>query len=62
LLTAFENACAKHSRNAFLLVSDFNHDAQRFYVRHGYIRVGRIPGLVHADIDEEIYWKRLAAG
>jgi len=59
LLLAFEAAVAKESRHAFLLVSDFNTDAQRFYERHGYTRVGALPGLVLADVDELVYWKRV---
>ena len=59
LLGAFEAGVAKESRNAFLLVSSFNEDAQRFYERHGYLRVGTLPALVLADVDEHIYWKRI---
>jgi ribosomal protein S18 acetylase RimI-like enzyme len=60
LLDAFERAVGVQSRHAFLLVSDFNCDAQRFYERHGYRRVGALPGLVLSDVDELLYWKRLA--
>ncbi len=59
LLSAFEAEVAKASRHAFLLVSDFNDGAQRFYERHGYTRVGAIPGLVLPDVAELVYWKRL---
>jgi GNAT superfamily N-acetyltransferase len=59
LLAAFEAEAAKASRHAFLLVSDFNDGAQRFYERHGYARVGAIPGLVLADVAELVYWRRL---
>lgn len=59
LLSAFEDATQKKSRQAFLLVSDFNHVAQRFYERHGYARVGEIPALVLPDVQELVYWKRL---
>jgi GNAT superfamily N-acetyltransferase len=61
LLGAFEDAVAAHSRHAFLLVSDFNHGAQRFYERHGYARIGTIPAKVLPDVDEVVYWKRLTA-
>ncbi len=47
------------SAHAFLLVSDFNEDAQRFYEREGYLRVGPLPGLVLPDVAELLYWKRL---
>ena len=59
LLAAFEAEVARSSRHAFLLVSDFNEDAQRFYERHGYTRVGALPGLVLPDVAELVYWKRL---
>jgi ribosomal protein S18 acetylase RimI-like enzyme len=58
LLEAFETETFAASAHAFLLVSDFNSDAQRFYERHGYIRAGTLPGLVLADVAEIIYWKR----
>jgi ribosomal protein S18 acetylase RimI-like enzyme len=59
LLAAFEAETAKASGHAFLLVSDFNEGAQRFYERHGYARVGAMPGLVVPDVAEVLYWKRL---
>lgn len=59
LLAAFEAEVTRTGRNAFLFVSDFNAGAQRFYQRHGYQRVGALPGLVLPDVTELIYWKRL---
>lgn len=59
LLQAFEAEVSRESRHAFLLVSDFNEGAQRFYRRHGYARVGALPGLVLPDVAELLYWKRL---
>ena len=59
LLAAFEAEVARESRHAFLLVSDFNEAAQRFYERRGYARAGTLPGLVLPDVAEVIYWKRL---
>ena len=59
LLSAFEAEAAKASGHAFLLVSDFNAGAQRFYERHGYARVGALPGLVLPGVSELVYWKRL---
>ena len=59
LLTAVENAVAEHSPELFLLTSDFNHGAQRFYARAGYLRVGELPDFVRPGISEIIYWKRL---
>jgi ribosomal protein S18 acetylase RimI-like enzyme len=59
LLAAFEAETAKHSRHAFLLVSDFNEGAQRFYERHGYARAGALRGLVLPEVAELLYWKKL---
>ena len=59
LLAAFEEETARESAHAFLLVSDFNGEAQRFYARHGYQRVGDLRGLVLPDVGEVLYWKRL---
>lgn len=59
LLAAFERGVAAVSRHAFLLVSDFNTAAQRFYLGRGYREVGRLPALLVADVDELILWKRL---
>ena len=52
LLAHFEREVFAASPNAFLLVSDFNIEAQRFYERHGYTRVGALPRLVLSDVDE----------
>jgi len=59
LLAAFEAAVGVVSRDAYLLVSDFNVDAQRFYARHGYAQVGVLPRKILPDVDELLYWKRL---
>jgi ribosomal protein S18 acetylase RimI-like enzyme len=59
LLRAFEAETERTSAHAFLLVSDFNEGAQRFYEREGYLRVGGLPGLVLPDVSEVLYWKRL---
>lgn len=59
LLAEFEAQVGASSRHAFLLVSDFNVDAHRFYEKHGYTKVGAIPKLVRPDVDELVYWKRL---
>jgi GNAT superfamily N-acetyltransferase len=59
LLAAFEAALAGSTDHAFLLCSDFNASAQAFYERHGWTRVGALPGLVLPGVAELIYWKRL---
>lgn len=45
-------------RDMFLLVSDFNTAAQRFYERLGYRQVGRLDDYVVPGIAELVYWKR----
>lgn len=57
LLSALEATVASH--DLFLLTSDFNVDAQRFYQRQGYEQIGAIPGYVLPDVTELIYRKRL---
>ncbi len=57
LLTEVENQ--SQSRDLFLLTSDFNEGAQRFYRRMGYEQIGAIPGYVVADVTELIFRKRL---
>lgn len=59
LLDEVERRTALASRHLFLLVSDFNHAAQRFYARRGYAEVGRLPGLVLADVTELVFHRRL---
>lgn len=49
-----------HARgDGLLLRSDFNASAQAFYERHGWTRVGALPGLVLPGVAELISWKRL---
>jgi ribosomal protein S18 acetylase RimI-like enzyme len=45
--------------DVFLLVSDFNTRAARFYQRLGYQQVGAIPDYVVSGITELIFRKRL---
>jgi ribosomal protein S18 acetylase RimI-like enzyme len=59
LLGAFEAALVETAGHGFLLCSDFNAAAQAFYERHGWVRVGALPGLVLPGVAELIYWKRL---
>ncbi len=44
----------------FLLVSDFNTGAQRFYQRRGYAEIGRVPDLAVSGVAEVLRRKRLA--
>lgn len=58
LLEAFEAGCESPSGGWFLLTSDFNEAAQRFYRREGYVEVGRMPpGFAAPGIGEVIFWK-----
>jgi len=59
LLRTAEEAALKVGHELFLLVSDFNLDAQRFYQRQGYQQIGAIPGYVLPDVTELLYWKQL---
>jgi ribosomal protein S18 acetylase RimI-like enzyme len=45
----------------FLLVSDFNVPAQRFYQRRGYIQIGALPDYILSGVSELIYLKHRQA-
>jgi ribosomal protein S18 acetylase RimI-like enzyme len=62
LLDAAERFFVLSCQDVFLLVSDFNVGAQRFYQRHGYRQVGALADYVKPGITELLYWKRLSAG
>ena len=47
------------TRDLFLLVSDFNTDAQNFYVRLGYAQVGKIDNYVIQGVSELIFQKKI---
>lgn len=59
LLASVEADCRRFSDQLFLLVSDFNIDAQKFYKRNGYEHIGTIPNYVLPDVAELIYHKHL---
>jgi ribosomal protein S18 acetylase RimI-like enzyme len=55
LLNAVESAVGD---DLFVLVSDFNTDARRFYERHGYNVIGMLPGYLLPDVTEVLLWRR----
>jgi ribosomal-protein-alanine N-acetyltransferase len=59
LLQAVEKLAAETAEDMFLLVTDSNISAQRFYTRAGYRQVGAIPDYVVQGITELIFYKRL---
>lgn len=59
LLDEVEHQVGLASPDLFLLTSDFNLGAQRFYERRGYSRIGELAGYVRAGISEILYWKRV---
>lgn len=60
LMDAAEAQLFETARDVFLLVSDFNDSAQRFYRRRGYEPVGALPGYVLPDVTELVFRKRRA--
>jgi ribosomal protein S18 acetylase RimI-like enzyme len=59
LLAFAEQKISRNSRNAYLCVSSFNRQGQKFYKDQGYIRVGKVPGLIRPEASEYIFWKKL---
>lgn len=50
---------ARQRHELFLLVSDFNTGALRFYKRHSYSEIGRLPNLVLPGVAEVLFRKQL---
>jgi [ribosomal protein S18]-alanine N-acetyltransferase len=61
LITFAESVTAHRSSNMYLCVTSFNRRGLNFYTKCGYIRVGKIPGLIHPHFSEHILWKRLSS-
>ena len=59
LLEAAEKHLGQTAPDVLLLCADFNYDAQRFYQRHGYARIGQLSDYVVAGVAELVYRKRL---
>lgn len=57
LMDAAEQRMFEKTKDVFLLVSDFNDGAQRFYRRRGYVQVGALPGYVLPEVAELIFRK-----
>lgn len=58
LLRAAEASAQVIRPELFLLCSDFNVGARRFYEREGYRRVGALPDYVLSGVTELVYFKR----
>jgi ribosomal protein S18 acetylase RimI-like enzyme len=58
LMEFAEKEMFARTRDVFLLVSDFNVAAQRFYQRLGYRQVGVLEDYVVRGVSELIFWKR----
>ncbi len=59
LLDAAEQEFAPRAKHLFLMVSDFNDRAQKFYAARGYTQVGAVPGYVLPKVTEQIWCKKL---
>lgn len=57
LMQFAENKIFKNASNVFLLVSDFNVQAQAFYQKRGYKKVGELEDYYKKGITELIYRK-----
>lgn len=57
LLDRFETLAFKNNDRAFVLCSDFNKKAQKFYKKHKYDECGKIPNLFKTGIAELIFVK-----
>ena len=60
LIAFVERHVSPSARHLFLCVSSFNTDAQRFYAKLGFQRVGELPDYVMDGASEIILHKRLA--
>jgi ribosomal-protein-alanine N-acetyltransferase len=59
LLAFAEREISSVSPNVYLCVSSFNRQGQVFYRAQGYIRIGKVPGLIVPQASEYIFWKKL---
>ncbi len=61
LMRYAEQRIFKAGPNVFLMVSDFNEQAQRFYEALGYRLVGKVPDYIVPGIGEHVYRKTRGA-
>lgn len=59
LLSFAEKMTSQRALHLFLCASSFNRQAQAFYESCGYLRVGKLPGIIIPGASEYIYWKSL---
>jgi len=59
MLEFVEEAYRRQSRHLFLCVSSFNTRALAFYLRHGFVQVGRFHDFIIPGADELLLHKRL---
>jgi ribosomal protein S18 acetylase RimI-like enzyme len=59
LLRHVESLTFARSKNLFVCVSDFNAAGRRFYDRHGFREVGKLPNLLKAGCDEILLRKTI---
>jgi len=59
LMNVAEADIVTYTRHIFLLSSDFNQDAHRFYHRLGYNAIGALPNFAKEGISEMIFLKTL---
>ena len=57
MMQFFEDLCFKTHSKVFLVVADFNPQAQKFYKKLGYTEIGFIPNLYREGIDECLMMK-----
>ena len=64
LVDKFEDIGFKREEKVFILVSDFNQSAQKFYRKLGYKKVGNIPDLYKIGVSENLLvkYKKLGYG
>ena len=59
LMDFAERTTARTAPNFFLCVSSFNKTAMAFYRKCGYVKIGKISGLIRKGVAEYLYWKKL---